>query len=328
MKLHSDVTNWKAVKSFNTLEERFNKIHNNMYDYSKAIYTKSRGKLLIICPEHGEFTKTPETHLKGEGCPKCSAQVKADKLRFTKKDFIIKAKKVHGNKYDYSKVIYKQNKQPVIIICKLHGEFEQIPHNHTQGSGCTKCRDVSLTDNKEIFISKAKTIHGDIYSYNKVVYTKSWNKVIITCPACGDFEQTPNNHLSGKGCKNCRGYGFDFNKPATLYYLKVLTKDNNPLYKIGITNLTVEERFKSDMKYIQILQQSYYYIGKNAYNEEQKILKEFKNFQYKGPDILKSGNTELFTIDIFGMNQSQMFTLPNNADINTIKEQLCQINQS
>lgn len=78
MKLDTSITNWKSIKVFNTLEERFNKIHNNTYDYSKAVYTKSRGKLIIICPIHGEFYKTSEAHLQGQGCPKCSAQVTAD----------------------------------------------------------------------------------------------------------------------------------------------------------------------------------------------------------------------------------------------------------
>ena len=298
MKLDTSITNWKSIKVFNTLEERFNKIHNNAYDYSKAVYTRSRGKLTIICPIHGEFYKTSEAHLQGQGCPKCSAQVTADGLRFTKEDFIIKSKEVHGDRYDYSKVVYKQNKQPVTIICKLHGEFEQVPHAHTQGSGCTKCRDMALTGDKETFISKAKAIHGEVYSYDKVVYTKSWNKVTITCPTCGDFEQTPNNHLSGKGCRKCSGYGFDQTKPTILYYLKILFEDQ-VLYKVGITNLTIRERFKSDIQYIQILHQVHYKVGKDAYKEEQRILKEFKQFQYTGPDILKSGNTELFTKDIF-----------------------------
>lgn len=132
MKLHPDATNWKTIHSFNTLEERFNKIYNNKYDYSKSVYTKSRGKLIIICPEHGEFTKTPETHLEGAGCPKCSKIIASDNLRFTIKDFIEKAQLVHGDKYNYSKVVYKQNKQSVTILCSIHGEFDQTPQTNAR----------------------------------------------------------------------------------------------------------------------------------------------------------------------------------------------------
>lgn len=324
MKLHDSVTNWKAIKAFSTLEERFNKLHNNKYNYSKSIYTKSRGKLIIICPEHGEFTKTPDEHLDGQGCPKCSKEASANKLRFTTEDFITKAKSVHGDTYDYSKVNYIQNKRSVTIVCKIHGEFQQIPHMHTQGSGCVKCRDESLTDTTETFILKAREVHGTTYSYDNVSYSKSWNKVLITCPNCGDFEQTPNNHLSGKGCRTCRGYGFDSKLPAILYYLKV-THNNQTLYKIGITNRTIQERFGSDMKHIQVLHQIHYKSGQDAYSEEQRILKQFKEYRYIGADVLSSGNTELFNIDIFGYNQRDMVTMPNDAELPVIVNKLNQL---
>lgn len=321
MELHNSITNWKAIKSFNTLEERFNKLHNNTYDYSKSVYTKSKGKLIIICPIHGEFTKTPNEHLEGQGCPKCSKKLDADNLRFTTEQFIAKAKLVHGDKYDYSKSIYLQNKQPIIITCYENGDFTQTPHTHTNGSGCVKCRNFALTDTKEEFITKANLVHNYLYSYDKVIYSKSWNNVIITCSNCGDFEQTPNNHLSGKGCRNCANGGFNFKKSAILYYLKV-AYNNTILYKIGITNRTIEERFGPDMQYITVLHQIHYKSGQDAYNEEQRILKQFKEFKYIGPDILKSGNTELFTVNVFGYNQKDMVTMPNNADLATIIDKL------
>lgn len=85
--------------------------------------------------------------------------------------------------------------------------------------------------------------------------------------------------------------------PDFLYYLKV-TYNNQVFYKIGITNRTIKERFGSDMKYIQVLHKIHYKSGQDAYNEEQRILNKFKDFKYVGPDILKSGNTELFIKDI------------------------------
>ena len=108
-----------------------------------------------------------------------------------------------------------------------------------------------------------------------------------------------------------------------MYYIKV--KHNNKIYyKIGITNKTVEERFGTDMQYIQILHQTHYIIGKEAFDEEQRVLKEYKQYQYTGPDILKSGNTELFNIDIqsVGYDQAHMVTLPNHADLATIEAKL------
>ena len=71
MKLDISITNWKSIKVFNTLEKRFNKIHNNTYDYSKSIYINWKTPLIIICTKHGDFEKTPNEHLNGSGCLKC-----------------------------------------------------------------------------------------------------------------------------------------------------------------------------------------------------------------------------------------------------------------
>jgi hypothetical protein len=57
--------------------------------------------------------------------------------------------------------------------------------------------------NTETFIAKAKTIHGDIYNYDKAVYAGPRNKLVITCKTHGDFERTPENHYTGQGCKEC-----------------------------------------------------------------------------------------------------------------------------
>lgn len=110
-------------------------IHNNKYDYSKVEYVNNRTKVCIICPEHGEFWQTPNSHLNGNGCSSCKGLKK-----LTTKEFIERAKQVHGNKYDYSKTIYVNKRTKVCIICPIHGEFYQTPHNHVyQKQGCPEC---------------------------------------------------------------------------------------------------------------------------------------------------------------------------------------------
>lgn len=116
--------------------ERAAKIHNNKYIYDKVIYNKQHDKVTIICPIHGEFTQTPQAHLRGQGCPLCAGN---NFLRNTDY-FISLAKKVHGDKYDYSLVDYKHCKQKVRIKCNKCGHiFEQTPDSHLQGQGCSKC---------------------------------------------------------------------------------------------------------------------------------------------------------------------------------------------
>ena len=189
---------------------RAKKVHGDKYDYSKVEYVNIYTKVCIICPIHGEFWQTPNDHLNNKnGCPKCCNNVKKDTIQFIKE-----AKEVHGDKYDYSKVEYINAKTKVRIICPIHGEFWQKPNNHLYKQGCPKCANKNITTNE--FIEQAKEVHGDKYDYSKVEYINNRTKVCIICPIHGEFWQLPNNHLQGKGCKDCGRISFSINKKLTL----------------------------------------------------------------------------------------------------------------
>ena len=183
--------------------------HGDKYDYSKVEYMNNHTKVCIICPEHGEFWQKPNSHLNGSGCPKCGSNAIGNSLRLSLSDFITKARKVHGNKYDYSKVEYVNCMTKVCISCPEHGEFCQTPHNHTKGQGCPKCKGNKTRERfiltKEEFIKKAREKHNDKYDYSKVTYIGAHNKVCIICPEHGEFWQKPNGHLNGYGCSKCSG---------------------------------------------------------------------------------------------------------------------------
>lgn len=182
--------------------KRFKEIHGDKYDYSKFEYTRSIDKSIIICPIHGEFKQCPSNHLHlKQGCPKCANEIKSQKMTNTQNQFIENAIKTHGNKYDYSKVIYLNNKSKITIICPIHGEFKQRPDMHLR-NGCPKCagRNLSLED----FIKQAKIIHGDKYDYSNSVYLQSDKKIKIKCNKCKHiFWQKPWSHLQNHGCPNC-----------------------------------------------------------------------------------------------------------------------------
>ena len=117
------------------------KIHGEFYDYSKTKYKRIYGKVIIICPIHGEFKQIARLHMRGNGCLKCGIIKVSDKKRNDTKGFIEKAKEIHGNIYDYSKSRYgKNNEQKIIITCDKHGDFKQTPVKHLSGSGCPKCQ--------------------------------------------------------------------------------------------------------------------------------------------------------------------------------------------
>lgn len=109
--------------------------HQNKYDYSKVDYINGRTKVIIICPEHGEFEQLAKAHLRGDGCPKCSGNIP-----ITTETFIIRANNAHNNKFNYDKTVYTGAKSKVTITCPIHGDFEQVAGDHLKGCGCNKCR--------------------------------------------------------------------------------------------------------------------------------------------------------------------------------------------
>ena len=126
------------------------------------------------------------------------------------KTFIIKAKQIHGNKYDYSKSVYETARSKVCVICPEHGEFYIRPNCHVSGKqGCKKCGIQQRPQNKpklvESFISDCHKIHGNKYNYSRTNYVRNNIKVEIICPSHGPFFQIPNAHLNGQGCPLC-GY--------------------------------------------------------------------------------------------------------------------------
>ena len=172
--------------------------HGNKYDYSLTDYVSDRCKVVILCEVHGKFHQRPADHLNGRGCPKCGGTGKSDT-----KEFIDKAKVVHGGKYDYSLVVYLNDVTKVTIICPVHGLFVQTPNSHLQGLGCDRCSGTFKLTTAE-FVQKATEIHGNKYDYSHVSYETAHIKVEIVCRIHGPFMQKPNSHLFGHGCPKCR----------------------------------------------------------------------------------------------------------------------------
>ena len=195
-----------------------NKVHNFKYRYDYVEYYNWIKKVIITCPIHGDFIQSPNKHLQGYGCSKCNkfakTKLKIEKLKHNKEEIILKkhedfieiSKKIHGNKYDYSNVEYVTSHTKVKILCNKHGEFEQKPLHHKRGNGCPSCSyensfgpRISTSD----FISISKNRHNGYYSYKKSRYLSNKEKITITCPIHGDFNQLPKYHMNGGGCSKC-----------------------------------------------------------------------------------------------------------------------------
>lgn len=252
--------------------------HGDRYAYEKIGKLRNfNKKVKVECEEHGYFLIGAHDHIRGSGCKKCHVD-KLNKLKpgenhinysssnDRKNHFINLSIKIHGDRYDYSRVEYKTARIKVEILCKEHGSFLQLPYNHTMGKGCIKCSMEStrkkLSKTQEDFLKDCEKIHGNKYDYSKSIY-KNWETNIeIICRDHGSFWQTPNGHLTYEnGCKRC-----NLNKGRE----KIIKYFNNAFLTFG-TEKTFEDCF-----YKNILRFDFYV-------EKYNLLIEYDGMQHYKP---------------------------------------------
>lgn len=218
-------------------------IHGDKYDYSKVDYINNTTPVEIICSEHGSFKMLPVIHLNysKSGCRQCSSKYnKNTSNQKNKIIFLRDAKKIHGDKFDYSLVEYSGNNTPVKIICSHHGVFEMAPYTHKiSKTGCSLCSYKQNNDKKtkplQYYIDKANEKHGFKYDYSLITTTTVTDriKVPIKCPNGHIFTQTLKDHITGNGCKYC-------SKPChnTESFVKLSSKVHHGKYDYSKTEYT------------------------------------------------------------------------------------------
>lgn len=176
--------------------------HNNTYEYLPIVEIKSKMYIDIICKNHGIFKQRIDHHLNGSGCPKCMGRNK------NLSELVLQYKSIHGDRYDYSLVEYKNANTKLKIICKKHGIFNITSRQHLNGVNCLHCERerISYSQRKTTneFITNANITHGDRYDYSLVEYIKATKPVNIICKKHGIFKQIPRTHINGSGCPICR----------------------------------------------------------------------------------------------------------------------------
>lgn len=201
--------------------KRATEVHKGKFDYSKSVYVNSNTPLTVTCPVHGDIQVKPHGHLRGHDCDQCCKTYK-----LTTEEFIRRSKEKFGDKFDYSETEYVNMDTELALICKQFGRFVIRPRDHfTCSSGYNLefrqkyVGDVPETPQDlskkpqmvanwepstlEHFLKRAREVHGDLYSYDKVKYSSNKKDVTITCPIHGDFDQSPHNHYKGSGCPKC-----------------------------------------------------------------------------------------------------------------------------
>ena len=242
------------VKKLTTQEfiKRAKKIHGDKFDYSNTNYEHSLKKVEIKCNDCQEiFQIVASNHInikpstgKVSGCYNCFKQNHHVLLRTTTKEFIEKAKEIHGDKYDYSKSNYEHSQKKVEIICQYHGPFEQRPSDHLSGAGCKKCATELLIKNtrksNEDFIRQANEYHNYKFNYSNTIYEGAHKEVEIICEIHGPFKQIAHHHLECKwGCPGCSHIGIS---KISLEWLEIM----KIVYNCNIVNGLNSSEFRID----------------------------------------------------------------------------------
>lgn len=180
------------------------KKYGDFYDYSKTKYKSEKTEVMITCPIHGDFKKKPGLFLQGYACPKCGLERRRTNKLMDQTTFLRRAKKLHGDNFDFSKSIYKDIFTPIAVKCTICGrEYKKKPVHILQGYGCKYCAGQVLTT--EDIVKRAREIHGDRYDYSQTKYINRRTPIIVICKKHGPFKTNPGDHIGLKtGCPKCK----------------------------------------------------------------------------------------------------------------------------
>lgn len=313
--------------------EKAKSTHGCTYDYSRAVYVSSTERVEIGCRDHGYFWQAAGIHAtRGAGCPDCAISVRAKNRSHTEDEFIKKARAIHGDKYSYSAVKYSNTRSKIEIFCNTClTAFWQSPNSHTTyGQGCPACaadfRAQAAVLSREHVVSMAVAVHGQKYDYSSVVYSGALAKVEIVCKEHGSFWQRINAHISGStGCQSCSHLGgYRRSSPGYFYLIS-----DGCTTKVGITNLTVEQRMKSISKSsgLKFIEQysTYFADGAIAHDLEKAVLR-FLRLTYKQPSEVFDGSTEAFLSvdvpDLLALVAHQITVLTDTTKVLNIEDDL------
>lgn len=261
------------AKTKEELLKLYHKKHGSYYDYSKFdLSNKICNKVIIICPNHGEFLQNHLDHI-NSGCSKCALQ----KQRIKKSKFLIKdlnhLNQVTNYQFDFSKSIFKNNSSRLYVKCKKHDlVFYNTAYHIARGAGCSQCKKDKISIKKRLtieqFIHRANAKHNNRYDYSNVEYKNLLYPVSITCPEHGEFKQKPREHLAGSGCQECANN-------------RVSKISQHWLNSLNLSTLIKEHIIIDNIQWYKV----------DGYDPETNIVYEFYGDYWHGnPDIFKDND--------------------------------------
>lgn len=185
------------------------RVHGSKYDYSKVHYLNNRTKVILICKDHGEFLKSPNSLIDmKQGCPICGRIQANQNIRLSWDEVLNRFNSTHGDTYDYLSETYIDYTTDMTIVCRIHGEFVMKPHSHvSMKAGCRECGYLRVAEKNTISLDEIvlqfKQVHKSFYEYDLTSYRGVEHKIRIKCPYHGWFKQKVSSHKSGSGCRKC-----------------------------------------------------------------------------------------------------------------------------
>ena len=292
-------------KSHGEFLEDVQKVHGGKVVVD-GIYETSQKRVDVHCSICGrKWNPVPERLLRGDGCRQCVCRLKAAQQTKTHEKFREEMRAVHkGNieaitRYEHwgKKMVFK------CLVCQH--EWVAIPQSIRAGCGCPKCAGVYRRTHEE-FLEDVNKKHGDAIIVVGT-FKGCLERIAVRCRDCAhEWSPFATKLLQGSGCPQCSEGGFKMDDPGICYYVRVDNPSGAPLYKIGITNRTVRERFKPEMVDVAIVDIKSFAIGADAYAFEQQLLTKHAHHRYRGPRVFRwSGNDELFTRDVLGLDKGE-----------------------
>ena len=253
-------------------------------------YSGAHSLLKYRCPQKHEHQISWSSFQQGHRCAYCDGQIvtHADVDRhFASRGYKLLSR-------------YENNTAPLSFLC---------PSGHTHriswcafnaGQSCARCAQKIMPTQDEIFEAFQKK------GFTLLTFCKSSTQYLrYICPEGHMHCMTWNSFKNGMGCGKCSSRMFDKSKPAILYYVRIEAKGHS-VYKIGVTNKTVSQRFRDEGVRPTSIKTWLFRNGATCLRAEKMLLKGGKSYAFSGPQLLnKTKNTEMFSLDILGLDPYQ-----------------------
>ena len=284
----------KAKKDFDKFKQEMFDLYGDQYDFNNSKYVNTKTELTAICKTHGEFSKAPFSLLNGSACDECCKK----QTKYNNKEmFIEEAKKVYGDKDDYTNTEIISASEKMEVVCTKHNHtFTKGIQTYLGGWGCPICsaenyRKLRAIPSEEYY-RRVNEKHENKYTYAGDFTTLS-GVVTFFCEEHGEQRLNANSHLIGAGCKKCEKTPIKTNKrtkegycklangrPTKLYFLEC-SKDGERFYKIGKTFKEISERYtKSKMYYDYEIKHIYTSSAEEIWDLEESFHLKYKEFRH------------------------------------------------